>query len=215
MALKTPLSLYNTLSRQKEIFKPITVRQVGLYSCGPTVYDYAHIGNLRAILFYDLLRRALTLNGYAVKQVMNITDVDDKTIKASRAAGLSLQEFTRRYEEFFLADLAALNIERPQVLPRASEHIPEMVALVEKLLAVGLAYSAEDGIYFRLANYPRYGLLSPVAKTAGANKQERIKNDEYDKESAHDFALWKFHTSDDGEAFWQTSLGKGRPGWHI
>ncbi len=213
MALETPLRFYNTLSRQKENFAPLQPPTVGLYSCGPTVYNYAHIGNLRSYVFSDTLRRVLEFNGYQVKQVINITDVDDKTIKASQNAGEALGQFTRRYEEFFLRDLDALNIKQPRILPRATEHIPEMVALVEKLLERGVAYAAEDGIYFKIGEAKNYGALAQLDRSQPT--RSRLATDEYDKAGAGDFALWKFHKPEDGAVAWAAPFGRGRPGWHI
>lgn len=211
-----PLKLYNTLSRKKENFKPIEKNLVRMYVCGPTIYDYAHIGNLRAYVFSDLLRRFLKFSGYDVKEVMNLTDVDDKTIKGSQKAHESLRKFTEKYEKLFLEDIRAMNIETPDFMPRATEHIKEMVALIKKLLAKGIAYKTNDGIYFSIKKFKDYGKLSRVkVKELKEGASERIQKDEYDKEDANDFALWKFYDKADGDVFWETEIGKGRPGWHI
>ena len=185
-----------------------------MYNCGPTVYDYAHIGNFRSYIFADLLRRYLEFRGFKLRQIMNITDVDDKTIKGARSAGMTLKEFTDKYEDAFFEDLAKLRIKRAEVYPRATEHIGEMVSLIEALLERGIAYKTEDGIYFKISKFRDYGKLSHFhikQLKAGA----RVSQDNYDKEHAQDFALWKFHSADDGDVFWENMLGKGRPGWHI
>ena len=208
------LKLYNYLTRKKESFKPIKEKKVGFYTCGPTVYDFAHIGNLRAYLTSDILKRHLEYSGYKVKHIMNITDVDDKTIKNSKKEGVPLGNFCQRYTEAFLSDLETLNIKPANAFPKATEHIPEMVALIKKLLKKGFAYKTNDGIYYKISKFKNYGKLSKVdlsARKAGS----RVSTDEYDKESVHDFALWKFWTPEDGTVFWETEIGKGRPGWHI
>lgn len=206
--------LHNTLTGTKDLFKPITAGKIGIYSCGPTVYDRIHIGNIRAYVFPDVLRRFLIQQGNEVTLVRNITDVDDKTIKSSQQEGVSLKELTQKYETIFFDDLARLNIEQANFSPRATEHIDDMVAIIKILLDKGLAYSAKDGIYFSISKSKNYGNL--VGLKIDSTKQEaRIANDEYDKENPQDFALWKFWTPADGEVFWQTDIGKGRPGWHI
>jgi cysteinyl-tRNA synthetase len=207
------LKLYNTLSRKIEVFKPIKAKEVGIYSCGPTVYNYAHIGNLRNYVFNDLLKRVLLFNNYKVTQVMNMTDVDDKTIKGSKSEGVNLKDFTRKYEKIFLSELEELNIIKPEIIPRATENINEMVELIKTLLKKGYAYKADDGIYFSVEKLKKYGELANLEKTKVG--KSRIKNDEYDKENIQDFALWKFYTEDDGEVYWESDIGKGRPGWHI
>src|SRR3989344_5161344 len=207
------LKLYNTLTRKKEVFKPIHKDHVGIYTCGPTVYNYAHIGNLRTNIFYDILSRSLTYLGYNVKHVMNITDIDDKTIKGSKKENLPLKEFTRKYEDIFFQDLNELNIIVPKYLLRATENIEEMVNMIKVLVDRGYAYKASDGIYFSIDKFKEYSKLAQLDK--GKKTKERIKNDEYDKTNAQDFALWKFHTDEDGPVFWDTEIGKGRPGWHI
>ncbi len=215
MPKNPPLRLYNTMTRRKERFVPLREGEVRMYTCGPTVYDYAHIGNFRAYVFEDLLRRFLEYLGYRVLQVMNITDVDDKTIKRSREAGVSLREYTRRYERAFFEDLEKLNIERAEYYPRATEHIPEMVALIQKLMEKGYAYRGEDGsVYFDISKFKEYGKLSKL-KLEGLKAGARVRQDEYAKEEARDFALWKAWSEEDGDVYWDTPLGKGRPGWHI
>jgi len=184
-----------------------------MYACGPTVYDYGHIGNFRTFLHVDILRRTLELNGVNVRHVMNITDVDDKIIRNASAAGLHIGDYTRRFEEAFFEDLDWLAVERPTVVARATEHIPEMVALVETLAREGMAYQTEDGSwYFRLAGDPEYGKLSKK-DFAGITDGARVDVDEYEKDSARDFALWKAPKA--GEHHWNSAIGPGRPGWHL
>src|SRR3989338_1039915 len=210
-----PLKFFNTLARRKEIFRPLRGKNVGMYTCGPTVYDYAHIGNFRAYVWEDLLRRYLKYRGFRVKQVMNLTDVDDKTIKGSRAQGIPLQEFTEKYKKAFFEDIAKLNIERVEIYPSATEHINEMVALIRELLKKKYAYKGEDGsIYYNIKKFKNYGKLSKF-KLRKLIAGKRVKQDEYEKEVASDFALWKAWDENDGDVFWETALGKGRPGWHI
>ena len=210
------LKLYNTLTRKKQVFKPIRKNFVGMYVCGPTVYDYVHIGNLRAYILGDIMRRYFKFKNYKVKHVMNITDVDDKTIKKSMEEKISLKKLTLKYEKFFLDDIKAMNIEMPEVMPKATEHIKEMVVLVKNLLEKRIAYKAEDGIYFSIKKFKDYGKLSRIKlKELKIGAGKRVAHDEYDKEDAHDFALWKFWDKSDGDVFWETELGKGRPGWHI
>ena len=184
-----------------------------MYACGPTVYDYGHIGNFRTFLQVDLLRRFLKLTGTRVRHVMNITDVDDKIIRNAAAAGVPIGEYTARFEKAFFEDLEALRVERPEVIARATEHIPRMVELVKKLAASGAAYQTEDGSwYFRLAAFPEYGKLSKK-DLSGMEDGARVDLDEYEKDSARDFALWK--AAKPGETSWDTEIGRGRPGWHI
>jgi cysteinyl-tRNA synthetase len=215
MTESTGIRIFNTLTRQKEPFQPIQKGKVSLYTCGPTVYDYAHIGNFRAFLFEDLLKRWLQFRGYEVKHVMNLTDVDDKTIRGSQRQGKPLRKYTDFYADAFFEDIKTLNIQPATVYPRATDHIPDMVQLIQKLLEKGVAYRGEDGsIYFAISKFPAYGKLSHIhveELKAGA----RVKQDEYAKEEAQDFALWKAWTPEDGDVFWETELGKGRPGWHI
>jgi len=211
----TGICLFNTLTRQKETFKPIDEDKVRIYTCGPTVYDYAHIGNFRAFLFEDLLKRWLEYRSFKVTHVMNLTDVDDKTIKGSQKQQTPLRQYTDFYAEAFFEDVAALNIEPADYYPRATEHIAEMVALIKRLMEKGYAYKGEDGsIYYAISKFKNYGKLSKI-KVAQLKAGARVKVDEYAKEEAQDFALWKAWTQEDGDVFWETELGKGRPGWHI
>lgn len=207
------LKLYNTLTDKKEKFIPIKPPEVKLYQCGPTVYGVAHIGNLRTYIANDILRRTLEHNGFKVKQVMNITDVDDKTIRRSREEKVSLKKLASKYEKIFLSDIESLNILSPTSLPRATENINGMIQLIEKLLEIGTAYKSADGIYFDISKAKNYGQL---AKLKIKNfSVSRISSDEYDKESPRDFALWKFRTEEDGEILFEAPFGNGRPGWHI
>jgi cysteinyl-tRNA synthetase len=208
------LRFHNSLTRRREDFHPLVPGQVGLYTCGPTVYNYAHIGNFRTFVFEDLLRRALAFCGYRVTQVMNFTDVDDKTIRGSQEAGESLADFTARYKQAFFEDLDTLRIQRAEAYPEATGHIDEMVALIGRLAERGHTYEDQGSTYFRLSTFPGYGRL------ANLNPEQmrgtgRVDNDEYEKEDVRDFALWKAWTPEDGPVFWETPLGKGRPGWHI
>ena len=207
------LKLYNTLSGKKEIFNPIKPPAVGLYQCGPTVYNVAHIGNLRTYITNDILRRILEYNDFKVNQVMNITDVDDKTIRRSREDKTSFKDLTSKYEKIFLSDVELLNILPPSSLLRATENIESMVRLIEKLLEIGAAYKSADGIYFDISKAKNYGRLANLKIENSA--VSRIISDEYDKENPRDFALWKFRTDEDGEVFFETPFGDGRPGWHI
>jgi cysteinyl-tRNA synthetase len=210
------LQFYNTLTRQKEDFHPLRPGKVAMYTCGPTVHNYAHLGNYRAYMFEDLLRRYLKYCGYEVTQVMNLTDVEDKIIRNSQQAGLSLQDYTAVYKQAFFDDLRTLNIEPAEVYPAATAHIPEMVAVIQQLLAKGYAYEAEGSIYYRLDRFPNYGKLSHLeAQALQSGASGRIDSDEYTKDNVRDFALWKAWTPDDGNVFWDTDLGRGRPGWHI
>jgi len=209
------LRFYNTMTRRKEIFKPLKNDYVRIYSCGPTVYDFAHIGNFRAFIFYDILRRYLKYKGYKVKHVINITDVDDKTIKGSQRLGISLKEYTEKYTKAFFEDLDRLNIERVEVNPKATEHIEDMVNLIKILIKKGYAYRGEDGsIYYDVSRFKDYGKLSGI-KLKELKAGARVKQDEYGKGEARDFALWKAYTKEDGDVYWETEIGKGRPGWHI
>ncbi len=208
------LKLFNTLTRQKEEFVPIEPGKAKMYTCGPTVYDYAHIGNFRAYVFADLLRRYLRYKGYQVKQIMNLTDVDDNTIRGSQKEKIPLNEYTKRYKEIFFQDFKSLNIELADIYPEATAHIPEMVNLVKKLLEKGLAYQLEGSTYFKISTFPSYGKLSKM-KLEGLKAGARISRDQYEKEEVGDFALWKAWDEKDGEVFWETEIGKGRPGWHI
>src|SRR6202140_4745428 len=210
--LTMALHLYNTLSGKVEEFRPLEDNEVRMYACGPTVYDYGHIGNFRTFIAVDLLRRFLRQSGYKLRHVMNITDVDDKIIRNSASAGVSVRQYTAKYEKAFLEDAAALNIERP-ILARATDHIPEMAEFIAALQTKGFAYRTEDGsYYFRIAKFPDYGKLSKK-DFAGMEDGARVDVDEYEKDSARDFALWK--APKPGETSWDTPIGPGRPGWHI
>lgn len=207
------IRLFNTLSNSVEVLKPTDGHALRLYACGPTVYDYGHIGNFRTFLQIDVLRRFLGQQGIPVDHVMNVTDVDDKIIRNAGAAGVSIKEYTAKYEKAFFEDLDALNCEKPEIIARATENIPEMVALIECLAQKDFAYRAEDGSwYFRIARFPEYGKLSKK-DFAGITDGARVDVDEYDKDSARDFALWK--AAKPGEQSWNSPLGPGRPGWHI
>ena len=206
------LRLYNTLSGKVEEFRPLVDNEVRMYACGPTVYDYGHIGNLRTFIAVDVLRRFFRQSGYKIRHVMNITDVDDKIIRNAALAGVSVQQYTAKYEKAFLDDISALNIEQP-ILVRATEHIPEMAEFIAELQKKGFAYRTEDGsYYFRIAKFPAYGQLSKK-DFAGLEDGARVDVDEYEKDSARDFALWK--APKPGETSWETVIGPGRPGWHI
>jgi cysteinyl-tRNA synthetase len=205
--------LYNTLTGRVEDLVPSDGKALRMYACGPTVYDYGHIGNFRTFLQVDVLRRFLRLCGTEVRHVMNVTDVDDKIIRNASAAGTPIADYTRKYEQAFFEDLDALQVEHPEVVARATEHIPAMISLIQRLAAQDIAYRAEDGSwYFRIARFPEYGKLSKK-DFEGINDGARIDVDEYEKDSARDFALWK--APKPGEHKWETDLGPGRPGWHI
>ncbi len=207
-----PLRFYNTLTQQVQPFVSIQPDLVRMYTCGPTVYEFAHIGNFRTFVFYDLLRRVLRLNGYKLDHVMNITDVDDKIIRNAVAQGKSLAEYTETYTKAFLDDCDTLRLERPERIARATEHIPEMAAAVHKLEREGHTYRSDGSVYFRISTFPGYGKLSHNdfgGMVAGA----RVDVDSYDKTDARDFALWK--APKPGEPSWDTEIGPGRPGWHI
>ncbi|MEP6663067.1 MAG: cysteine--tRNA ligase [Verrucomicrobiota bacterium] len=215
------LKFFNTLSRSVETFSPLDPagKKVGMYCCGPTVHDFAHIGNFRTFVFVDLARRHLECKGYEVKHILNITDVEDKIIQRVRENKTSLRDYTGKFEAAFFEDLQTLNCLRPSQTPRATEHIPEIVALIEKLVARGIAYQANDGsVYFSIEKYRgcgcQYGQLVHL-NFDGMRAGERVSSDEYEKESIADFALWKARTPDDGEIFWPSPWGEGRPGWHI
>ncbi|MCX6588683.1 MAG: cysteine--tRNA ligase [Acidobacteria bacterium] len=206
------LRFYNSLSQHLEPFSPQDGRTVRMYCCGPTVYHYAHIGNLRTFTFQDILRRWLRSSGFALDNVMNITDVDDKIIRAAMGQGKTLQEYTAEYEAAFLEDMATLRLERPEHVVRATEHIGEMVELIQQLGAKGFTYESDGSTYYRIARFPEYGKLSHNdfgGMIAGA----RVDVDEYDKDDARDFVLWK--QKKEGEPSWDTPIGDGRPGWHI
>ena len=207
--------IYNTMSRSLENVVPLEDNHVRLYTCGPTVYNYAHIGNYRAYMFEDLLRRWIQYKGMRVTQVQNLTDVDDKTIRGSRDAGVPLSDFTQTYKDAFFADLKVLNIEPAEHYPAATDCIPEMIALIEKLFEKGLAYKSDDGsVYFPIDKFPTYGKLAHLDRE-GMRAGARVDQDEYDKDNAADFALWKAYVPEDGDIVWDSPWGKGRPGWHI
>jgi len=214
------LKLFNTLSRKKEAFKPLG-KEVGMYSCGPTVYDYAHLGNFRAYISSDILKRYLKFSGFKIKHIMNLTDVDDKTIRRSQEEKITLRELTDKYSRLFFEDLRALKIESADIYPKATEHINEMVTLINKLIAKGYAYLTSDGIYYKISKFRDYGKLAHTK--IKELKKSRIKQDQYEKEEAQDFALWKAHSPEDGDVFWNAEfiidgkkqVVKGRPGWHI
>lgn len=209
------LRFYNSMTRRVEPFETLVPGKVGMYTCGPTVYNFAHIGNFRAYLFEDFLRRTLEFAGYEVRQVMNLTDVDDKTIRGSRQAGVPLKDYTRPYIQAFFEDLAALNVEPAAVYPAATDHIPEMEALVQALFDKGIAYKSEDGsVYFAVDRFPAYGRLAHLDRSA-LRSGVRIDADEYDKEGVGDFALWKAWDERDGDVAWDAPWGRGRPGWHL
>jgi len=206
------IRFFNTLSGKKESFRTLVPGKVKLYTCGPTVYDFAHIGNFRAYIFEDLLKRFLIFMGFKVQHVMNITDVDDKTIRSAKARGISLQEYTKTFIDSFFEDIQALNILKADHYPRATEFIPQMTKMIEGLLQKGYAYKKNGSVYFEISKFPDYGKLS------GINLEElksggRVDADEYEKESVHDFALWK--EKKEGEFYWDSDIGPGRPGWHI
>ena len=209
------LRFYNTLTRKLEAFEPLDPDKVGLYTCGPTVYNYAHIGNFRAYLFEDLLRRYLEYTGLRVVQVMNLTDVDDKTIQGARTAGCALDDYTKPFKDAFFEDLKALNVAPAEFYPAATEHIPEMIALIRSLEERGVAYSSEDGsVYFSIARFPGYGRLARM-DAAELKPGARVDQDEYQKDNVADFVLWKAWHPDDGDVVWDSPWGRGRPGWHI
>ncbi len=207
------IRLFNTLSGQIEPLNPADGSTFRMYACGPTIYDYGHIGNFRTFCHVDVLRRSLLLEGLKLRHVMNITDVDDKIIRNAAQAGLPISQYTQKYERAFFEDLDALTVARPEVIARATEHIPFMVSLIQRLAAQDIAYQTEDGSwYFRISRFPGYGKLSKKDLT-GITDGARVDLDEYEKDSARDFALWK--APKPGEHFWKTELGPGRPGWHI
>ncbi len=210
------LRFYNTMTRKKEAFEPLVDDNVGMYTCGPTIYNYAHIGNFRAYMFEDVLRRYLEFRGYNVRHIMNLTDVEDKLIRTCRETGKSLTELTEYYSNAFFQDLDTLGIRRAEAYPAATDHIEEMVLLIKDLEAKGHTYRVGGNIYFRLSTYPEYGRLSHMdLDQLESGRSGRVDTDEYESEDARDFALWKAWTEEDGAVYWETELGKGRPGWHI
>lgn len=206
------IRFYNTYSGKVELFNPIKPGEVKLYTCGPTVYDHQHIGNYRAYIFEDLLKKFLKFMGYTVIHVMNITDIDDKTIKGANERGVTLQEYTKDYIESFFADMKILNIEEADHFPRATEFIQEMAHMVKGLREKGYAYEKDGSYYFDISKFPNYGQLSKINRN-DLRPGSRIDSDEYEKEGAHDFALWKARK--ENEPYWETEIGQGRPGWHI
>jgi len=210
--LEHNIHFYNTETNRKELFKSIEPAHVRLYTCGPTVYDYAHIGNYRAYVFEDILRRYLKFRGYRVTQVMNLTDVEDKIIHRATEKGISIFDYTVPYIQAFFEDLDTLNIERAEHYPRATEHIPQMLALIRKLLEAGYTYEKDGSIYYRINRFSKYGRLSGI-KPDEVKVGARIDADEYEKDDARDFVLWK--AKKENEHFWESEFGPGRPGWHI
>ncbi len=213
-----PLKFFNTETRVKEVLKPREEGKVSLYTCGPTVYDFAHIGNFRCYIFEDLLRRTMKFFGLKVTQVMNLTDVDDKTIKGAIKNSISLDAFTKPFKEAFFEDLKTLNIEPAEFYPAATDYIPDMIKIIEGLLEKGVAYQGGDGsIYYAIGKFHRYGCLSHLKlEDLKAGASERVASDEYEKENVSDFVLWKsYDPKRDGEIYWESPFGKGRPGWHL
>ena len=206
------LRFYNTLSGQVEDFVPLEGNKVRMYTCGLTVYDYGHIGNYRTFVFQDILRRYLRYRGYEVWQVMNLTDVDDNTIRGAQAAGISLAEYTEKFIKAFEVDRQLLNLETPEIIVRATEHVDDMVKLIQTLEAKGYAYRSDGSVYFSVRSFPEYGKLAQV-DLAGLRPGARVDTDKYDKSDVRDFVLWK--AAKEGEPYWETPLGPGRPGWHI
>ncbi|MCX7592023.1 MAG: cysteine--tRNA ligase [Kiritimatiellae bacterium] len=209
------MRVFNTLTRVIEELVPIEGNHVRMYTCGPTVYDYAHIGNFRAYVFEDILRRTLKYAGFRVTQVMNLTDVDDKTIRGARSSGMPLAAYTQKFKDAFFQDLRILAIEPAEYYPAATDHIPEMIALIGRLFERGLAYRSDDGsVYFNVRRFPDYGKLAHL-DLSGLRGGARVSHDEYDKEHVADFALWKAWDAEDGDVAWDSPWGRGRPGWHI
>jgi cysteinyl-tRNA synthetase len=206
------IRVHNTLSGKVEAFVPLRAGEVKMYTCGPTVYDYAHIGNYRTFVFQDILRRFLRLRGFKMAHVMNLTDVDDRIIAKAAAAGVGIREYTEKYVQAFFEDCQTLNIESPEHWIRATEHVDEMATLIKELQDKGYTYTTDGSIYYRIAKFPEYGKLSKI-DVSGIQAGARVDNDQYEKESARDFALWKAPKK--GEHFWETTIGSGRPGWHI
>ncbi len=206
------IQVHNTLSAKVEPFVPQQPGQVRMYTCGPTTYDFAHIGNFRTFVFQDILRRFLKLRGFKLNHVMNLTDVDDRIIANAAAAGVSIRDYTDKYVLAFFADCKTLSVEAPEHWIRATDHVPDMVALIQKLQKNTYTYESEGSIYYRIAKFKDYGKLSKI-DLSGIQAGARVDNDRYEKESARDFALWKAPKA--GEHFWETPIGTGRPGWHI
>ena len=211
-----PIRFFNTLTRRKEEFVPREDGKVGMYTCGPTVYSYVHIGNLRTFMFQDLLRRHLQYRGFDILHAMNITDVEDKIIRTCRETGERLESLTSRYTQAFFDDLNVLGVAIPEHTPRATDHISEMVDLVQRLTANGHTYEADGSVYFKIKSFEPYGKLSHFdIDTLQEGASGRVDNDEYSDDDARDFALWKAYVEADGDVFWETAIGKGRPGWHL
>jgi cysteinyl-tRNA synthetase len=206
------IRLHNTMGGETEAFVPLKAGEVRMYTCGPTVYDYAHIGNFRTFVFQDILRRFLKLRGFKMLHVMNLTDVDDRIIANAAAAGLAIREYTEKFVQAFFADCTVLSIEAPEHWIRATDHIEDMVKLIERLQKKSFTYDGEGSLYYRIAKFPAYGKLSQIDVT-GIQAGARVDNDRYEKKNARDFALWK--APKPGEHFWETAIGAGRPGWHI
>src|SRR6202046_1997252 len=208
----TAIHLHNTLTNRLQPLDPIHKGEVRMYTCGPTVYDFAHIGNFRTFVFQDILRRFLISRGYRLNHVMNLTDVDDRIIQNAAAAGVTIREYTEKYVNAFLEDMTALNIEKPEKIVCATDHIGDMVELIQKLQSKTYTYDSEGSIYYRISKFPEYGKLSKI-DLSGMQAGARVDVDQYEKADARDFALWK--APKPGEHFWETPIGKGRPGWHI
>ena len=208
------ITFYNSMSRQLEVFEPLEEGKIGIYSCGPTVYDFQHIGNWRANIFVDLLHRYLEYSGFEVYHIMNITDVDDKTINGAMDAGISLKQYTAPFVDAFFSDMELLHIQRVHKYPRATQHIGQMLDLIRSLQKKDLTYESKGSIYYAVDRFPNYGKLSQV-DLAGLRSGARIDSDEYEKEEARDFVLWKAYKPEDGDVFWPSPYGDGRPGWHL
>lgn len=215
---KQPLKLYNTETREKEEIIPLDGKKIRMYTCGPTVYNFAHIGNFRTYVFEDLLRRTIKFFGFSIEQAMNLTDIDDKTLRGAIEKKISLDSFTQPFKEAFFQDLDVLGIEKLEHYPQATDYVPEMISIIQKLQEKGVAYQGQDGsIYFSIRHFPSYGRLSHLdldALKVGASN--RVSLDEYDKEDVSDFVLWKAYDPErDGQIYWESPFGRGRPGWHI
>jgi cysteinyl-tRNA synthetase len=210
------LQFHDTASGRKEIFTPLVEGRVGLYTCGPTVWNFAHVGNFRTFLFYDLLRRHLLFSGFRVEQVMNLTDIEDRIIRLAGERGTTIREYVAPYEQAFREDLLTLRVQQPEHMPSATEHVEGMIAMISRLLESGHAYRAEGDVYYRIASFPDYGRLAHLDRS-GLKAGARVRQDDYDKESVTDFALWKGEVPGDAEvgAAWDAPFGRGRPGWHI
>lgn len=209
------IQFFDTMARKKRVFAPLREKVAKMYTCGPTVYNYAHIGNFRAYLFEDILRRTLEYFGYNVVQVMNLTDVDDKTIRDSKASGIPLKQYTKTYVDAFFEDLKKLNVEKAEYYPAATDHIQEMIDIIKVLIEKGYAYKSDDNsIYFSIAKFKNYGKLARI-DMKNQRSGARVNSDEYEKDSVADFALWKAWSEGDGDVWWESPWGKGRPGWHI